>query len=53
MSKIFKTNIRIATLNAQGMKRKVKRELIEYWMQTNKIDILVIQEIKAGQKPRF
>ena len=45
---IYNKTIKIATINIKGMKRLGLREMVEYWMMKNEIDILAIQETQIN-----
>ena len=45
---LYNKTIKIATINIKGMKRLGLREMVEYWMMKNGIDILAIQETQIN-----
>ena len=44
--------MKIATINVKGLKRLGMREMKEYWMKKNNIDILVLQETQIKQNTK-
>ena len=45
---LYNKTIKIATINIKGMKRLGLREMVEYLMMENEIDILAIQETQTN-----